>query len=83
MNIDFYLDIDTVIHRLDGRTKILLFLFSFLALVLFEDPRFILPIVLLILLQNFLARAWINIWRIRILLTILTITSLIMWNILS
>ncbi len=81
MNIDFYLDIDTVIHRLDGRTKILLFLFSFLALVLFEDPRFILPIVLLILLQNFLARAWINIWRIRILLTILTITSLIMWNI--
>jgi len=81
MNIDFYLDIDTPIHRLDGRTKILLFLFSFLALVLFEDPRFILPIALLILLQNFLARAWINIWRIRILLTILTITSVIMWNV--
>ncbi|MCJ7735379.1 MAG: energy-coupling factor transporter transmembrane protein EcfT [Anaerolineales bacterium] len=80
MNIDFYLDIDTVIHRLDGRTKIILFLASFLALVLFEDPLFILPIGLLILLQNFLARAWINIWRIRFLLFLLTITSIIMWN---
>ncbi|KAA3661910.1 MAG: energy-coupling factor transporter transmembrane protein EcfT [Chloroflexi bacterium] len=81
MNIDFYLDIDTVIHRLDGRTKILLFLSSFVALVLFEDPLYILPIALLILLQNILARAWINIWRIRFLLTILTISSLIMWNV--
>lgn len=80
MNIDFYLDIDTVIHRLDGRTKIILFLASFLALVIFEDPLFILPIGLLILLQNFLARAWINIWRIRFLLFLLTITSIIMWN---
>lgn len=81
MNIDFYIDIDTPIHRLDGRTKILLFLFSFLALVLFEDPRYILPIALLILLQNFMARAWVNIWRIRFLLTILTISSVIMWNV--
>lgn len=81
MNIDFYLDIDTVIHRLDGRIKIILFLASFLALVLFEDPLFILPIALLILLQNFLARAWMNIWRMRFLLFLLTITSIIMWNI--
>jgi energy-coupling factor transport system permease protein len=80
MNIDFYLDIDTVIHRLDGRTKILLFLFSFIALVLFEDPLFILPIVLLILLENILAHAWVNLWRIRFLLLILTVTSIIMWN---
>jgi len=81
MNIDFYLDIDTPIHRLDGRTKILLFIFSFMALVLFEDPRFILPITLLILFQNILARAWINLWRIRYLLALLTTTSMIMWNI--
>ncbi len=32
MNIDFYLDIDTVIHRFDGRTKIILFLGIFLVL---------------------------------------------------
>ena len=81
MNIDFFLDIDTVVHRLDGRTKILLFIFSFAALVLFEDPLYILPIALLILTQNFLARAWVNIWRIRILLTILTVSSVIMWNV--
>jgi energy-coupling factor transport system permease protein len=81
MNVDFYLDIDTPIHRLDGRTKILLFLFSFFSLVIFQDPRFILPIVLLILLINILARALVNIWRIRIMLTILTITSIVMWNV--
>lgn len=81
MNIDFFLDIDTVVHRLDGRTKILLFLLSFVALVLFEDPLYILPIAILILAQNFLARAWVNIWRIRILLLILTVTSIIMWNV--
>ena len=81
MNIDFYLDIDTVIHRLDGRTKILLFLLSFVALVLFEDPLFILPIALLILLESTLAHAWVNIWRIRLLLFILTVSSVIMWNI--
>jgi energy-coupling factor transport system permease protein len=81
MNIDFYIDKDTVIHRLDGRTKILLFLGSFLALVLFEDPLYILPIALLILLENFLAQAWVNIWRIRFLLFLLTVTSVIMWNI--
>ncbi|MDF1512536.1 MAG: energy-coupling factor transporter transmembrane component T [Anaerolineae bacterium] len=81
MNIDFYLDIDTIIHRLDGRTKILLFLFSFVALVLFEDPLFILPVALLILLESTLAHAWGNIWRIRLLLFILTFTSIIMWNV--
>ncbi|TFG72199.1 MAG: energy-coupling factor transporter transmembrane protein EcfT, partial [Anaerolineales bacterium] len=69
-----------IIHRLDGRTKIILFLLSFVALVLFEDPLFILPIALLILLENTLAHAWINIWRIRFLLTLLTVSSVIMWN---
>ena len=81
MNIDFYLDIDTPIHRLDGRTKIIIFLASFVALVLFENPLYILPIAFLILLENFLARAWVNIWRIRFLLFLLTVTSVIMWNI--
>ena len=80
MNIDFYIEKDTVIHRLDGRTKIFLFLFSFIALVLFEDPLYILPIGLLILLETTLAHAWINIWRIRYLLFLLTITGVIMWN---
>lgn len=81
MDIDFYIDADTVIHRLDGRTKILLFLASFIALVLFENPLYILPIAVLILLQNVLAGALINIWRIRFLLFILTATGLLMWNI--
>jgi energy-coupling factor transport system permease protein len=81
MNIDFYLDIDTIIHRLDGRTKILLFFLEFIALVLFEDPVFILPITALILIHNALAHAWKNIWRIRFMLFILIVSSVILWNI--
>ncbi|MBS3753310.1 MAG: energy-coupling factor transporter transmembrane protein EcfT [Anaerolineales bacterium] len=81
MDIDFYIDSDTLIHRLDGRTKIMLFLASFIALVFFENPLFILPIAFLILLQNVLAGALVNIWRIRFLLFVLTVTGMLMWNI--
>ena len=81
MNAELYLDYNTIIHRLDARTKILLFVLAFIALVLFENPLWILPVTLLLLLQTALARAWVNLWRIRFLLTILTITSVLMWNI--
>ena len=81
MNAELYLDYDTVIHRLDARTKILIFLFSFICLVLFENPIWLVPIAVLILAQTTLARAWINVWRIRFLLTVLIISSILMWNI--
>lgn len=81
MTAELYLDYDTVIHRLDARTKLLIFVFSFIGLVLFEHPLWILPVAALILLQTTLARAWVNVWRIRALLLVLTISSVIMWNI--
>ncbi|MCJ7567572.1 MAG: energy-coupling factor transporter transmembrane protein EcfT [Anaerolineales bacterium] len=81
MTSELYLDYDTVIHRLDARTKILIFVFSFIGLVLFDHPLWIIPVTALILLQTILARAWVNVWRIRALLIILTISSVIMWNI--
>ena len=81
MTSELYLDYDTVIHRLDARTKLLIFVFSFIGLVLFEHPLWIIPVTTLILLQTTLARAWVNVWRIRALLIVLTISSVIMWNI--
>lgn len=81
MSGELYLDFNTVIHRLDARTKILLFLLAFVSLVLFEDPLWILPVALLLILQTALARAWVNLWRIRFLLLVLTITGVVMWNI--
>lgn len=81
MTPELYLDYNTVIHRLDARTKTLIFVFSFIGLVVFEHPLWIIPITALILLQTTLARAWVNVWRIRVMLTILTIASILMWNV--
>jgi len=81
MSGELYLDYNTVIHRLDARTKILLFVLAFIALVLFEDPLWMLPVALLLLLQTALARSWPNLWRIRFLLMVLTITGVLMWNV--
>jgi energy-coupling factor transport system permease protein len=81
MNAELYLDYNTVIHRLDARTKLLIFLFSFICLVLFEHPLWLVPITILILTQTTLARAWVNVWRIRFLLIVLFISSVLMWNI--
>ena len=80
METELYLDYNTVIHRLDPRTKLLLFLYAFIGLVLYEDPLWMLPIALLLLLQTALARAWINLWRLRYLLLLLTLWSLVLWN---
>jgi len=80
METELYLDYNTVIHRLDPRTKLILFLYAFIGLVLYEHPLWMLPIALLILLQTALARAWINLWRLRYLLLLLTTWSLVLWN---
>lgn len=78
---ELYLDYNTIMHRLDARTKILIFILNFIAMVLFDHPLYLLPITSLILLQAALAKAWVNIWRIRFLLTILIITGIFMWNV--
>ncbi len=80
MDAELYLDLNTVIHRLDPRTKILLFVYSFIVIVLYEHPLWLLPITLLVLLHTAVARSWRNLWRIRVLLLILTVWSLILWN---
>ncbi len=80
METELYLDYNTVIHRLDPRTKLILFLYAFIGLVLYEHPLWMLPIAILILLQTALARAWINLWRLRYLLFLLTVWSLVLWN---
>ena len=80
MDSELYLDFDTVIHRLDARTKITLFFITFIGLVLFQNPLWLLPICSLILLQGLLSRSLINLRRIRYILIVLTISSLILWN---
>lgn len=81
MNAELYLDLDTVIHRLDARTKIILFFYTFMGLILFENPIWLIPVCTLVLIQGIFARSLINLRRIRYILIVLFVSSLIMWNI--
>ncbi|MCD4671352.1 MAG: energy-coupling factor transporter transmembrane protein EcfT [Anaerolineaceae bacterium] len=83
MDAELYLDNNSFIHRLDPRTKILVFLMTFVAILLFEDPLWLLPVGALIFLQLFVARSFSNLRRIRYILIVLTVSSMILWNFFS
>lgn len=80
MDAELYLDNNSFIHRLDPRTKIIIFLLSFVAILLFQNPVWMLPVAFLIFLELYISKSFQNIYRIRVLLTILSIFSLVLWN---
>ena len=83
MESEIYLDNTSFIHRLDPRTKIITFLLTFVAILLFEDPFWMLPIGILILLQLLVSKSFKNLRRIRYILIVLTISSMVLWNFFS
>ncbi len=80
MDSEIYLDRDTVIHRLDPRTKIFMLLTAFVLVLYFQHPLWVLPISLLILVEGFISQSLINLRRIRHVMIVLTISSLVMWT---
>lgn len=80
MEAEIYLDYKTAIHRLDPRTKLLVFLLIFVSVLQFENPLWLLPCVALVFIQLVIARAWPNLYRIRFVLMVLTISSIVIWN---
>ena len=83
MDAEIYLDNNSFIHRLDPRTKITVFLLTFVAILLFEDPFWMMPVTFLILLQLIVSGSLKNLFRIRYILIVLTISSLVLWNFFS
>lgn len=83
MEQEIYLDRDTLFHRLDPRTKIFILLTMFVVVLYFEHPLWVLPITLLILLHGYLSKALVNLKRIRMILIIFVISSLILWTLFS
>jgi energy-coupling factor transport system permease protein len=83
MDAEIYLDNNSFIHRLDPRTKITIFLLTFVAILLFENPLWMLPVVFLVLLQLVVSGSLKNLYRIRFILIVLLISSLILWNLFS
>ena len=80
MDAELYLDNNSFIHRLDPRSKIMVFLLSFVAILLFQNPLFMLPVAFLIILQLVISGSLKNLLRIRYILIVMTISSLILWN---
>ena len=83
MDAELYIDNNSFIHRLDPRTKITVFLLTFVAILLFEDPLWMMPVTFLILLQLFICGGFANMRRIRYILIVLTVSSMILWNLFS
>ncbi|MGA1875976.1 MAG: energy-coupling factor transporter transmembrane component T family protein [bacterium] len=80
MGSEIYLDLDTVIHRLDPRTKIFLFFTAFGLLVLYEHPLWVLAVSLFIVLQGIMSRSLVNLRRIRYILIVLSLSGVVMWS---
>jgi energy-coupling factor transport system permease protein len=83
MDAEIYIDNNSFIHRLDPRVKIITFLLTFVAILLFENPLWMLPIAVLILIQLIVSGALVNMRRISYILIVLTISSMILWNLFS
>ncbi len=83
MNAEIYLDRDTFMHRLDPRTKIIIFLLTFVVALLFNDPFWMLPKFFLVMLELVISGSIINMRRIWYLIVVLTVTGLVMWNVFS
>ncbi len=80
MESEIYLDLNTFIHRLDPRTKIFILLAEFVLVLYFQNPLWLLPFSLLILLHGALARSLGNLRRIAYIMIVLVISSLVLWT---
>jgi energy-coupling factor transport system permease protein len=83
MDSEIYIDNNSFVHRLDPRVKIIIFLLTFVAILLFQDPLWMLPITVLVVIQIIISQAYINLARIRYVLIVLTISSMVLWNLFS
>jgi energy-coupling factor transport system permease protein len=79
MNIFLYLDKDTWIHRLDPRTKMISLLIVFIICLCFNHPLYMGVISLGVMLIAIYAKAVLNFWRLRLILTLLILFSTVMW----
>lgn len=81
MDSELYLDLNTFVHRLDPRTKIFFFVTVFASIIFIDNPVWLLPMTILILLEGLVSHTLINLKRIRHVLIVLAISTLVMWSI--
>jgi len=79
MNLSLYIDEQTWLHRLDGRTKILCLLGLFSLTLLFSDPLYLFGLTLGIFGLVVWARSVSNLKKIWILLALLLVYNIVLW----
>jgi energy-coupling factor transport system permease protein len=75
-----YLDRNTLVHRLDPRTKIFLLFGAFVLAFLFVNPLYGLAVLAVVLVFGHLARSLVNLKRIRFVLVMIAIMTVILWT---
>lgn len=79
MTTSLYLDRQTWVHRLDGRTKFLATLILFSLTIVFSDPRYLLFVAILVVSAVFGSHSFTNVRKTWILLALLFAYSAILW----
>jgi len=79
MNVFSYRDADTLLHKLDPRTKMLAMLMFFVYALMFNDAIIQAAVFLFVLLYASLGKTLDNVWRARIALFSVYIVTTIMW----
>ncbi len=78
-----YLDRDTWIHRLDPRTKMVLLIGVFVLAFLFVNPLYGLAVLAIVLTFGYAAKSLINLKRIRFILVMIGLMTILLWSIFS
>jgi energy-coupling factor transport system permease protein len=79
MNIFFFLDVNTLIHRLDPRTKLISAIALFSMCLCFNHPFYMVIISGEVILVALWAKALPNFWRLRYILLLLILFSTLLW----
>lgn len=80
MDMFLYLDKETILHRLDPRTKLILLLCSFVMALLFKNLYALGFVALLVLAYGIAGRALSNLKRIRVILIMIFLLSIVLWS---
>ena len=79
MDMFLYLDKDTCLHRLDPRTKMFIMLISFIIALMFISLPAIIGLSVLVLFYGSLGKVLSNLKKIRIILIMIALVSILLW----
>ena len=78
-SVDLYLDRNTALHRLDPRVKLLGLAATFGLTVAFNHPAYVAAVAGAVLLAALASKSIANLWRLRAMLGLLLVFSVVLW----